>query len=165
MGLLTRLDRRAGAALRRVVGSVPGGPRAARLAAGALSPGFRLVVALLIARRATRRAGLEALAAGVAAALAARGLRDRLGRRRPGRRLEGGFPSRHAAAATAIARAAGRREPALGDALALAAVLGLLARVADAEHEPADILAGAAVGLLAQRVLERVTSDGIAFPR
>jgi membrane-associated phospholipid phosphatase len=164
MGVLTRLDRRAGAALRRVVGTVPGGPGAARVAAGALSPGFRLLVALLIARRATRRTGLEALAAGVAAALAARALRDRLGRRRPGLRPEGGFPSRHAAAATAIARAAGRREPALGRALALAAVVGLVARVADAEHEPGDILAGAALGLLAQEALERVTSDGIALP-
>jgi membrane-associated phospholipid phosphatase len=164
MGVLTRLDRRAGAALRPAVRAVPAGPDAARIAAGALSPGFRALVAVLIARPSTRRLGLEALAAGVAAALAARALRDGLARPRPGGRTEGGFPSRHAAAATAIARAAGRRRPALGGALALAAAVGLAARVADAEHEPADILAGVALGLAAQRALERLASDGIALP-
>lgn len=139
---LSALDRRAGAQVRRAV---------ARAAAGALSPSFRLLVALLIAERARRRTGLHALASGVAAATAARILRDRIARPRPGHRPDGGFPSRHAAAAAAIARAASRREPGLGRALAGAAALGLAGRVATAEHEPADLVAGAALGLLAER--------------
>ena len=148
--------------MRRAVAGVPGGTRAARLAAGALSPGFRVAVALMIARAGSRRAGLEALAAGVAAATTARLLRDRLARRRPGPRGEGGFPSRHAAAAAAIARSAGRHHHGLGRALAAAAVVGLAARVASAEHDPADIAAGAALGLAADRALERLLGDGVA---
>jgi len=111
-----------------------------------MSPGFRIVVALLIADRARRITGLAALAAGVGGAMAARALRDRLGRRRPGERQEGGFPSRHAAAAAAIAVTVLRREPRIGVALVGAAVVGGVARVATAEHEPADILAGAILG-------------------
>jgi membrane-associated phospholipid phosphatase len=157
---LTRLDRRAGAGLRRAADALPGGREAAVLAAAAMSPAFRITVAVMIARRGSRRAGLEALAAGVAAATA-RLLRDRLSRRRPGPRAEGGFPSRHAAAATAIAGAAGRHHRRLGRALAAAAGAGMLARVASAEHEPADVAAGAALGLAAARALERVLGDGI----
>jgi membrane-associated phospholipid phosphatase len=161
MGLLTRIDRRAGARLRRAVAAVPGGRSAAVLAAAALSPGFRLVVALMIARPGSRRAGLEALAAAVGAATAARILRDRLARVRPGPRPEGGFPSRHAAAATAIARAAARHHRGLGRGLALAAAVGLAGRVASAEHDPGDIAAGAALGLAASRALEGVVGDGV----
>jgi undecaprenyl-diphosphatase len=158
---VTRLDRRAGAGLRRAADALPGGREAAVLAAAAMSPAFRITVAVMIARRGSRRAGLEALASGVAAATAARLLRDRLSRRRPGPRAEGGFPSRHAAAATAIAGAAGRHHRRLGRALAAAAGAGMLARVASAEHEPADVAAGAALGLAAARALERVLGDGI----
>jgi undecaprenyl-diphosphatase len=156
MGRLSRMDRDAGAALRGAVAALPAGPLLATAAAEALSPAFRVLVAVMIARARSRRTGLEALAAGVAAATAARLLRDRLGRRRPGPRDDGGFPSRHAAAATAIAAAAGRRNRSLGRALALAAAVGLTARVASADHEPADIAAGAAVGLVAARALERL---------
>jgi hypothetical protein len=162
VGLLTRIDRRAGARLRAAVARVPGGTPAARLAAGALSPGFRLAVALMIARGGSRRAGLEALAAGAGAALAARLLRDRLARRRPGPRGEGGFPSRHAAASAAIARSTWRHHQGLGRVLATAAVVGLTARIASAEHDPADIAAGAALGLAADRALERLVGDGVA---
>jgi membrane-associated phospholipid phosphatase len=160
VGLLTRLDRRAGTRLRRTVGAMPGGRTGARVAAGALSPGFRVIVALMIIRPGSRRAGLEALAAGAGAATAARLLRDRLARRRPGPRAEAGFPSRHAAAAAAIARAAGRRHRLLGRALAAAAVVGLAARIASADHEPADIAAGAALGLAADRAVERLAGAG-----
>ena len=90
-----------------------------------------------------RRAGARALAAAALASLAALALRDRLGRRRPGPRPEGGFPSRHAAAATAIACAVGRDDPAAARVLAAAAALGLAARVATGDHEPADIACGA----------------------
>ncbi len=162
MGSLTLIDRRAGARVRGAVAALPGGRRAAAVAAATMSPAFRLTVAVMIARPASRRAGLEALAAGVGAATAARVLRDRVARRRPGPRAEGGFPSRHAAAATAIAGAAARHHRGLGRVLAAAAAVGLLARVASADHEPADIAAGAALGLLAARALERAVGDGVA---
>jgi membrane-associated phospholipid phosphatase len=157
---LSTLDRRAGTAVRRAVERVPGGPAAARIAARALSPGFRLVVALLILRGGRRRTGLHALASGVAAATAARALRDRVGRPRPGDRADGGFPSRHAAAAAAIARAASRRERRLGRVLGAAAALGLAGRVATAEHDPADILAGALLGLTAERLVHSARPCG-----
>lgn len=164
MGHLTRIDRRAGAGVRHAVAGLPGGRAAAAVAARALSPGFRVVVAVMIARAGSRRAGLEALAAGVAAATAARLLRDRLARRRPGARADGGFPSRHAAAAVAICGAAARRHPGLGRALAAAAVVGLAARVASAQHDPADIAAGAALGLAADRALHRLAGAAQRVP-
>jgi membrane-associated phospholipid phosphatase len=156
------MDRRAGAALRDAVAALPGGRRVAGAAADALSPGFRVLVAVMIVRAPSRRTGLEALAAGVGAATAARLLRDRLGRRRPGPRGDGGFPSRHAAAASAIAAAAGRRDPSLGRALAVAAAVGLAGRVASAEHDPADIAAGVALGLATARALERLLWQRVA---
>lgn len=128
-----------------------------------MSPAFRIVVALMIADRRTRPAGLRALAAGGGAALAARALRDRLDRPRPGGRAEGGFPSRHAAAACAIAATAGRAHPRLHAALAAAAGAGSLARVAAAEHEPADILAGAALGLVTAAALGRIAPGRVGW--
>jgi membrane-associated phospholipid phosphatase len=147
MQRLSRIDRRLGDAVRRTVAAVPHGPPAASAIAAIMSPGFRVAVAVLIARRGRRGTGIRALGSGVAAAVAARLLRDRLGRSRPGARREGGFPSRHAAAAAAIAATVGRGDPGLGRILGAAAVLGGLARIADAEHEPADIAAGTALGL------------------
>ena len=140
-----------------MVARTPGGPRAARIAASGLSPGFRVLVAAMIAGRSTRRLGVEAGAAGVGAALAARLLRDRLGRPRPGSRPEGGFPSRHAAAATAIGRAVARRHRGAGAVVLGAALVGMAARVATAEHDPADIVAGAALGLAAEGALAALT--------
>lgn len=161
MGALSRLDRRLGCALREATGAVPGGARCAHLVARAMSPAFRLAVAALIARRDTRRAGLEALGLGAVASIAARMLRDRLGRPRPGARADGGFPSRHAAAAVAIARAVGRHDAAAGRALTALAAAGLLARVASAEHEPGDVVAGALLGALAAGSLEWIAGDRI----
>ena len=105
----------------------------------------------------TRAAGLRALVAGVAAALLARAARDRIGRRRPGARAEGGFPSRHAAAAAAIAHAVARTpgSGAAGALLGVAAVAGVTGRVASAEHEPADIAAGALLGVAVAEVTAR----------
>lgn len=125
-----------------------------------MSPVFRIVVGALVVAPATRTTGLRALAAGAGASLAARALRDRLGRPRPGERADGGFPSRHAAAAVAIATAAGRRDPRIRAVLAGAAFTGLFARIVDAEHEPADIVVGAALGLATTRLLERLCPTG-----
>lgn len=155
---LSDLDRRAGRLVRRACARVPGGPAAARGTAGAMSPLFRLIVAAALVTPRHRRAGAEALASGVAAALVARRLRDALGRRRPGDREEGGFPSRHAAAGAAISCAATRANPAAGRVLALLAAAGMLARVADAQHEPADILAGAALGAACDRAVRALAA-------
>jgi membrane-associated phospholipid phosphatase len=143
---LSALDRRTGAAVRTAAGRVPGGPALAAVAAAALAPAFRLAVAALILRRRSRAAGLEALSAGAVAATLARELRDRLGRPRPGPRGGGGLPSRHAAAALAIARSVRRHDRRAGAALALAAAVGLTGRVVARHHDPADILAGALLG-------------------
>ena len=98
------------------------------------------------------------LLAGGGAAVLARGLRDGIGRPRPGAREEGGFPSRHAAAAAAITAMALSRKPALGLLLGGVAVVGLTARVASAEHEPADIAAGALLGLAVAHVVAHPAS-------
>jgi membrane-associated phospholipid phosphatase len=152
---LARFDRRAGDTLRLQVGRSAIALRVATVAARVMSPGFRALVALLIANRATRAAGLRALVASASAALIARVLRDRLARRRPGPRLEAGFPSRHSAAAAAIACAVAPASAPAGRALAGLAAVGMAARVATAEHEPADVVVGAilggAIGALAGR--------------
>jgi membrane-associated phospholipid phosphatase len=154
------LDRRAGALAREAAGRVPGAERTARVIAASLSPAFRALVAVLLLRPETRRTGVGALAAGVLAATAARLVRDRLGRPRPGERRDAGFPSRHAAAAVAIAGAVGRERPAAGRALSLAAAVGLAARVVSGAHEPADVAAGAALGWATTRIVERVVGRG-----
>ncbi len=160
MRALLRLDRRLGAEVRRATGAVPGAPAAASVLARTMSPAFRVAVAAMIVAPATRRAGVRALAAGAVASLVARALRDHLGRPRPGARPDGGFPSRHAAAAGGIAMAASRAHPAIGAGLAAAGAAGLAARVATAEHEPADIAAGLALGVAVAAALERLAPTG-----
>lgn len=162
---IARLDRRLGAAIRRSAGRHRGGARVARGVARALGPAFRLLVAGLLASRGGRQAGAEALVAAALAALAARGLRDALARPRPGPRADGGFPSRHAAAAVAIAVATGRRHRRLGAALGGAAALGLAGRVAAGEHEPGDIAAGAALGAAVARAAREPMAGPLAFRR
>lgn len=153
---LDALDRRFGNAVRAIVARTPAGPRAAGWAAQGLSPAAHLLVAAMIARRVTRQAGVEALVGAAAASTIARVARDAIGRERPGDRPDGGLPSRHAAAAAAIAAAVGRRHPLLGLAIWPAAAVGLTGRVATAEHDPADILTGAAVGIGVDRLVRRV---------
>lgn len=143
---LSSIDRRAGRVLRSAAGRAPGASRAAKISADAMSPAFRLVVASLIAHPARRREGFEALAAGVIAARAARAARDRLGRPRPGPRSDAGFPSRHAAAAAAIAHSVGRHHPHAGAILTAAVVVGLTGRAVTGQHDPADLAAGALLG-------------------
>lgn len=146
MGTLAAVDRRLGQAMRARIGAHPAVDRAARIAAAGLAPAFEGMVAALVAERPTRAAGLRAGSAAVCGALVAKGLRDAIGRPRPGERAEGGFPSRHAAAATAIVRSIGRSNRHVGRALGVVAAIGLVGRIATGEHDPADIVAGAAVG-------------------
>ena len=160
---LARADRRLGRAVREWSDGRPAVRSLAVAAARALSPAFRGLVALLCLRRRTRGTGLSLLAGAAGASLLARAARDRLDRRRPGARPEGGFPSRHAAAATAIAMIAGRRRPGLGIALGAAAAAGLAGRVVSADHEPADVVAGAALGAAVALAARPVRA--VAFPR
>lgn len=147
------LDRRAGRVVRDAA-QWGGAPVAQGLsvAAAVMSPAFRAGVAVMIAVPRTRRAGLTALGASVSAAMAARVARDRIARPRPGARPEGGMPSRHAAAAVAITTVVGATHPALGGVARTATSLGLLGRVAAAQHDPADIAAGAVLGWAVARV-------------
>ena len=146
-------DRRLGARIRAAVARVRGGPTVARALAGATSPVFQMAVGATLAARGTRLTGAQMLAAGAGGATVARVLRDAIARPRPGARDEGGFPSRHAAAATAIAGVALSRGHRWGAMLALGAAVGSLARIATADHEPADIAAGAVLGAMVALVV------------
>lgn len=148
-------DRRLGRTIRAAADTVPGGRRAGVVAGDALAPLFEGLVAGMLVRPAARPGGVAALASGALAAGAARVARDRIGRPRPGTRPDGGLPSRHAAAAVAIARAAGRRHPRLRPWLAVAAIAGLGGRVVSGHHDPADIVAGAALGVASDWITER----------
>ena len=149
------IDRTLGRVIRALVALVPGGTRAGRMAGDALAPAFRGLVAGMLLRPALRSGGIEVAAAGVLAASAARLARDRIARPRPGTRSEGGLPSRHAAAAVAIARSASRRHPRMRPWLVAATTVGLVGRVVAGHHDPADIAAGAALGWAADRLVER----------
>jgi membrane-associated phospholipid phosphatase len=159
---LARLDRALGRRAREAVARRPAAASALAVAANGMAPAFQAVVAAGCLGRGTRRRGLTALAAGVAAALLAREARDRIGRRRPGPRVQGGFPSRHAAAALAITTAVVDDDRRLGAALAGVAAVGLTGRVTDGQHDPADIVAGAALGVAVGLAARRVARG---FPR
>jgi len=154
------LDRRFGRRLRGAVDRIPGGRGAACAASDALAPVFEALVASLLVRQSGRRAGVEALTSGVGAATGALLLRRRIGRRRPGGRPDGAFPSRHAAAAVAIACAVGRCRPQLRPWLAVVACAGLIGRVVDGQHDPADIAGGAILGWAVDAAVARLPGDG-----
>lgn len=148
-------DRQLGQRVRDAVSALPGGVAVSRIASESLAPAFEAMVAVLLVRSSVRRAGLEALVAGAGASLAARFARDAIARPRPGPRAEGGFPSRHAAAAVAIACAVARRHPTLRPVLVGAAAAGLCGRVAIGHHDPGDVVAGAALGWTVERLVAR----------
>lgn len=148
-------DRRAGSAVRNRVASVPGGHEYTRLAADAMAPAFQGLVLALIVLPGARVLGVRAALAGTAAGLLARVARDAVDRPRPGSRTEGGFPSRHAASATAITLVIARDKPLLGAVALTSGGLGMLARVGAADHDPLDIAAGAGVGAAVARIMRR----------
>ncbi len=148
-------DRRAGDALRARARAVPGGHEYARLAADAMAPGFQALVVALLVLPGSRALGLRAAIAAVAAGAAAKAARDAIDRPRPGTRADGGLPSRHAASATAIALVISRERPVLGAVAQMAAIAGFAARVAAADHDPLDVVAGAGVGATVARVMRR----------
>lgn len=155
--VVAHIDRQAGAALRRRADAARMRPFAVT-ASESLAPIFELTVAAMIALPSTRRDGVQALASGALAATGAKLLRDRINRRRPGPRSEGGFPSRHAAAAVAIARSSYRSGGPAAAALGIIALGGLAGRVLSAAHEPADIAGGAALGWASDRIIQWLVS-------
>lgn len=140
----------------------PDAAGAARVAARAMSPAFRALVAALVVAPPTRWVGLRALASSVAAAHVAGALRRRIGRRRPGPRREGGLPSKHAAASVAIARSVTTVRPGAGVVLWPVVVVGLAGRVLPRDHDPADLVAGAATGWAVARAVGAIAR--IALP-
>lgn len=150
-----RVDRRVGVFARQRVGAVRGGPEVARLVADATAPAFQLLVGALIVLPGSRATGLRALAAGGTAATIARVARESIDRPRPGDRADGGFPSRHASTATAIALVVARDRPVLGGLALITAAAGLAARVASADHDPLDIAAGVGLGAVVARLTRR----------
>ncbi|MBU6363951.1 MAG: phosphatase PAP2 family protein [Acidobacteria bacterium] len=149
------VDRRAGGQVRSIVASVPGGHEYARLTADIMAPAFQVLVVGLIVMPGSRMVGVRAALAGTAAGLGAKVARDAIDRPRPGPRGEGGFPSRHAASSTAIALSVARERPLLGAAALIGAVAGLAARVAAADHDPLDVVAGAGLGAAVARITRR----------
>lgn len=148
-------DRRAGDGIRATISGVPGGRDWARLAADAMAPAFQGLALALVVIPGSRMLGLRAVAAGAIAGALAKVARDAIDRPRPGSRTEGGFPSRHAASSAAIAVVVARERPLVGAAAHAAAALGMAARVAAADHDPLDIVAGAGLGAAAGRLMRR----------
>lgn len=151
--------------MRAMVGGSPRLADAAELAAAGMAPAFQLLIGAVIGRRRSRGTGLVALASAATASLLALALRERLERPRPGPRPEGGMPSRHSAAAAAIATAlATRRSP-----LAIPAWAGLIAggwaRVVTGDHEPGDIAAGAFLGMAVGGALARLAGLLVGWRR
>ena len=154
------IDRRIGDRMRDAVAGRAVLAPALALAAHALGPVFRGVVGVLIVIPRERRVGLRAGTAAAAAALAAGGLRQVVGRSRPDGSEEPGFPSRHAAAATAIVATVRRTRPGLGAVLAAAAALGLAGRVTEGRHDPADIMSGVLLGGAVSAAVRRAERVG-----
>jgi membrane-associated phospholipid phosphatase len=154
---LDRYDRELGESLRGQVGARRRLAEVCGLAAGVMSPAYRILVLTLILWRPTRARGLRALAAAVLAASIAKRLRDTIRRPRPGTRPGGGLPSRHAAASVAIAAVLTERRTGLGLPMALITAIGLLGRVATGDHDPGDVIAGVVLGGIVARVMIRIT--------
>jgi len=151
-----RLDREVGARLRSRIAGRGRVARTLAVAGGVMSPVYRVLVLVLILWRPTRTRGVRALVAAASAALIARRLRDEIARPRPGVRPEGGMPSRHAAAAVAIAGIVAERRRGLGLPMGVITAIGLTGRISTGDHDPADVIAGALLGGIVARVVARL---------
>lgn len=154
---LERYDRELGDAVRDSVGARRRLAELFAIAAEVMSPAYRVLVLSLILWRPTRARGVQALAGAVVAALIAKRLRDEIARPRPGTRTEGGLPSRHAAAAVAIAVILAERRKGLGLPMAVVTAIGLMGRITTGDHDPADIISGALLGGTVARLVLRVS--------
>ncbi|WP_407522425.1 phosphatase PAP2 family protein [Methylobacterium oryzisoli] len=141
--------------------------------------GGLLAVGWLSGHRAAVRTGGRALAAHLAASAVKTTLKRLLLRTRPNEMLETGryafrrgrpdrgplqsFPSGHAAVSVAVARSLARSCPELrGPALAAATAVTLI-QVPRGAHYPADIVAGTAIGVVAER-LAALVADRLSAP-
>lgn len=125
-----------------------------------------------------RRAAVRGLASlGVASAVANLAAKPLTRRRRPERReieelaerhvpmpRTSSFPSGHAASAFAFATGAGAAEPALSASLRALATLVGYSRVHTGVHYPADVLAGAFIGVSAAELAGRLLPTRSAVP-
>jgi len=153
---INRLDRELGARMRGRVARRGRIARTLAVAGGTMSPLYRIMILALILWRPTRMRGIRALIGAVAAAMIARRMRDGIARPRPGGRAEGGLPSRHAAAAVAIAGIVAERRRRLGLPMAVITAIGLSGRISTGDHDPADVVAGAVLGGVVARVVARM---------
>lgn len=162
---VSSLDRALGDRIRSAAAGSPGLVTGARVAAATMAPAFEFLVAAAVARRRTRAAGLVLLASAGGASLLALVIRDRLARPRPGARPEGGMPSRHAAAASAIATTLARRRSPLSVPAWGGLAVGGAARVVTGDHEPGDIVLGALLGAAVGSTLARLARVLVGWRR
>lgn len=124
--------------------------------------------------RALAETGGRMLAAGVLASLVKTSLKRTLHRTRPnvlmdtGRYVRGpmgpndgpwqSFPSGHAALSTAVARAVARSRPELAGAAYTTAAGVIAVQLVRGAHFPVDVAVGAAIGVAAEAVTDRVIS-------
>lgn len=145
----------------------------------ALSAGT-LALGLTRGDRRLAGAGRAMLAAGILASLVKTTLKRTVHRTRPNVLIDEGlyargrpgtrkgpwqsFPSGHSALSVAVARAAARAYPEIGAAATAGAAGVILVQVLRGAHFPADVLAGAAIGLAAEAVTHRCAGTEPALP-
>lgn len=117
-------------------------------------------------------AGVRMLAAHTLATIAKDVIKRRIDRSRPALLIKEGryevhpgaseqhdmtsFPSGHTAGSVAVAAAAGRAYPAVAIPAAGVALLVSVVQISRRAHYLSDVLAGAAIGLVAERIIARV---------
>ncbi len=155
-GTFNRVDRELGRSVRALSATHPPFDECFSVASNVMSPSYRIVVALLILWRPTRARGIEALIAAVLSTVISTQLRNAIDRPRPGIRHDAGLPSRHAAAAVAIATVLSSRSRGRTGVLGLITTIGLIGRVTTGNHDPADIVCGAVLGGAVARIVTAV---------
>ncbi|WP_244534998.1 phosphatase PAP2 family protein [Methylobacterium sp. UNC300MFChir4.1] len=140
-----------------------------------------LVLGLMVRDRRMAEAGRHMLQAGLLAGVVKTSLKRAVHRTRPNVLMDEGvyvrgwpgtgigpwqsFPSGHSALSTAVARAAARAYPEIRGPSYAAAAGVVTAQVLRGAHFPADVLAGAVIGIAAEFAVDRLTRDRRRSPR